>query len=72
MLPGFYLLNARSLLPKIDELTALLSANDIDLVAITESWLNKDIDNSLLSISGFNLFRKDRVPYQRGAGYAFI
>ena len=67
MLPSFHLLNARSLFPKVDELTALLSTNHTDLVAITESWLNNDIDNSLLSINGFNLFRKDRV-FGRGGG----
>ena len=39
MLPSFLLINARSLLPKIDDLTAFLSANPVDLVAITESWL---------------------------------
>ncbi len=61
MLPSFYLLNARSPLPKVDELTALLSTNPADLVAITESWLNDDIDSGLLSVRGFNLFRNDRV-----------
>ncbi len=67
MLPSFYLLNARPLLPKVDELTALLSTNPADLVAITESWLNDDIDSGLLSVRGFNLFRNDRV-LGRGGG----
>ena len=66
-LPSFYLFNARSLLPKIDELTALLSTNPIDLVAITESWLKSDIGNSLICIPGFNSFRNDRV-LGRGGG----
>ncbi len=34
-LPRFGLINARSLLPKIDELTVLLDSNPLDLVAIT-------------------------------------
>lgn len=59
--PSFFLINARSLLPKIDELTALLSVNPVDLVAITEPWLNNDIQDSLLHINGFNLFRNDRT-----------
>lgn len=66
MLPSFYLLNARSLFPKLDELTALLAMSPVDLVAITESWLHEDID-SLLSISGFNFFCKDRA-LGRGGG----
>jgi hypothetical protein len=41
-LPSFYLLNARSLLPKIDELTALISTQPVDIVVVTESWLRKD------------------------------
>ena len=45
MLPSFYLLNARSLFPKLDELTALLAMSPVDLVAITESWLHEDIDS---------------------------
>ena len=37
------------------------------MVVITESWLRSDIDDNLLSISAFNLFRKDRVA-GRGGG----
>ena len=46
--------NVRSLLPKIDELVLLWSHN-----------LNDDIDDDLVSIRGYNLFRKDR-SYRRG------
>ena len=60
-------MNARSLFPKLDELRALLATSAVDLVAITESWLRSDIDDSLLSISAFNLFRKDR-GVGRGGG----
>ena len=67
MLPSLYLLNARSLSPKLDELTALLATSPVDLVAIIETWLRSDIDDSLLSISTFNLFRKDRIA-GRGGG----
>jgi hypothetical protein len=33
----------------------------MDLVAITESWLHKDIDDILISISGCNIHRNDRT-----------
>ena len=33
----------------------------VDLVAITDSWLHNDIDDNLLSISGFNCFHKDHI-----------
>lgn len=67
MLPSLCLLKARSLFSKLDELTALLATKPVDLVAITESWLRSDIDDTLLSMSAFNLFRKDRVA-GRGGG----
>ena len=36
-LPSFYLLNARSLLSKVDELTGLIYTKPVDIVAVTES-----------------------------------
>ena len=72
MLPSFLLINARSLLHKIDDLTALLSANPVDFVAITESWLHKDIEDSLLHINGFNLFRKGRTTRRGGGVCVFL
>ena len=60
LLPRFCLMNVRSLLPKIDELCAFVSSTPIDILAITESWLNEDIDNHILSINGFNIYRNDR------------
>ena len=35
------------------------------MLAVTESWLNDDIHDDLVSIRGYNLFRKDR-SYRRG------
>ena len=66
-LPNISLLNARSLLPKLDELSASLSFNPVDIIAVTETWFNEDIEDNLVSIYGYNLFRKDR-PNRRGGG----
>ena len=60
-LPGFYLINARSLFPKIDELSLLLNTYPLDVVAIIESWLTDDIIDELVLIDGYKTFRKDRV-----------
>jgi hypothetical protein len=46
-LPSFCLMNVRSLLPKIDELSAFASSTPMDIIVITESWLNEDIDNNI-------------------------
>ncbi len=56
MLPKLALINARSLLPKVDELIANLSVNTVNLVAVTETWLNDDIEDNLVSIRGYNIF----------------
>ena len=46
-LPKLALINTRSLLPKFDELIANLSVNTVNLVAVTETWLNDDIEDNL-------------------------
>ena len=66
-LTSFGLINARSLLPKVDELAVLVDDSEMDIVDITESWLHKDIDDNLLSISGYNIHRNDRT-FSRGGG----
>ena len=45
-LPSFGLINACSLFPKIDELTALFDNNPMRIVAITESWLHNNINRN--------------------------
>lgn len=60
------------LFPKLDELTALLATNPADLVAITESWLHEEIDDILLSVSGFNIFRKDPTSGRGGDACIYL
>mgnify|MGYP001792690292 CR=1 FL=1 len=72
LLPSFILMNARSLFPKMDELTVLLPNNPVDLAAFTESWLHDGIDDRLLSINGFNCFRKNRITGRGGGVFAYI
>ena len=38
-------LNARSLLPKLDELHVLCVSYSYDIICIVESWLSSDIDS---------------------------
>ena len=54
-------------MPKVDELAVLVDNSGMDIVAITESWLHKDIDDNLLSFSGYNIHRNDRT-FSRGGG----
>jgi hypothetical protein len=48
MFPWFSLMNVRSLLPKIDELSARISFQPTIVIAITESWLSEVTDDNLL------------------------
>ena len=70
--PTILLLNARSLLPKLDELSVLLSSVKPGFVFITESWLNSDIDDNLLRIPGYSLFRSDRTGRIGGGVCAYM
>lgn len=71
-LPGFWLINSRSLFPKIDELRLRLSTKSTDFVAITETWLNSSIDDNLISINDFIVYRKDRSHCRGGGVGAFV
>ena len=52
--------NARSLLPKMDELRALSIVHRPHLICIVETWLNETILNTELSIDDYDIVRLDR------------
>jgi hypothetical protein len=56
ILPKISLINARSLLLKLDELTASLSITQSTWWQLHQTWFSEDIDDSLASIHGYNLF----------------
>ena len=66
------LLNARSIrdIHKRNELELTVNEKKIDLIAITESWLEDTMIDSELNIAGYTIFRKDRkqVRDSRGGG----
>lgn len=53
-------INAGSLRPKHTILYQMLSTSKVDVVMVSESWLNSDIPSQLVSIPGFTLHRNDR------------
>jgi len=63
---------ARSIVNKQKELNLLVTEEDIDIVGITETWLNDKISDEELSIKGYTLYRKDRndTIKTRGGGVA--
>ena len=51
--------NARSIIPKFDELCALVEIHSPKLICIVETWLCDSIANSELSIPNYELIRLD-------------
>ena len=61
-LPCIWSCNARSILPKIDEVRATLANKSlsIDIFCCCETWLHQNIDDQLIQVPGFSVFRSDR------------
>jgi len=53
-------LNGRSIVKKQKELELLIIEEDLDIIGITETWLNDNISDEELSINRYTLFRNDR------------
>jgi hypothetical protein len=53
-------------LPKLDFLNIAVSLYHPHIICIVESWLCKDIPDSELLISGYQLFRFDRNRHDGG------
>ena len=64
-LPSVLVSNANHLLNKIDDLYSIVSCHKVDVVCITESWLDSTTPNTLCTIGDYEIYRKDRL---RGLG----
>ena len=51
--------NARSLLPKLDELRAMCSNYSYDIIGVTETWLSSDILDHKLYLPGNSMIHRD-------------
>ena len=58
---GFKILyyNARSILPKFEELRLICASENPDIVCLVETWLDGDIDDSELGIPSYSVIRLD-------------
>lgn len=64
-------LNIYVIRDKIDELRVLQSICGLDIIAITETYLDSSISNNPLHIDGMNLFRQDRKKCKGGGCIMF-
>lgn len=60
----------RSLKYKVDELSAVIETNHINIACITESWLNADIETNAIDIGKFVCYRRDRSDGRKAGGVA--
>ncbi len=58
--------NARSLIPKFDELYVLAESQKPDIICVTETWLCINIMDNEISIPGYNVHRLDRNRHGGG------
>ena len=64
-------INIHSIIGKIEQIEHLLNNSNIDILAISESWLTHSSPTAPISISGYNVFRRDR-GIGRGVDYWFL
>uniref|UniRef100_A0A3B5QBX0 Reverse transcriptase domain-containing protein n=1 Tax=Xiphophorus maculatus TaxID=8083 RepID=A0A3B5QBX0_XIPMA len=74
-LPSLFLANARSLVNKIDEMRLRITSRRMDscVTVVTETWLDDNIPDAAVEITGRALFRADRTAASgkgRGGGLA--
>ena len=59
--------NSRSLCNKLPKLLAIINSREYDILIFTETWLNPDITNGMISDNNFyTLFRLDRLTNTHG------
>ena len=59
-------LNARSRVNKKNELNIMVKDINPYITGITQTWANKDIADAELGLTGYILFRRDRIGRRRG------
>ncbi|XP_078616267.1 uncharacterized protein LOC144884689 [Branchiostoma floridae x Branchiostoma japonicum] len=59
-------LNARSILPKIEELRFLASTMQFSILCVTETWLSSEIVDRDIELEGYQVYRKDRNRHGGG------
>ena len=60
-------LNARSIVNKKNKLNIMIEDIDTHIIGITKSWANTDITDAELRLTGYVMFRRDRIG-RRGGG----
>ena len=70
--PAFMVSNVQSLSSKIDEVRVMISNANWDFACITETWLKDHINDHTVSVSGYNIIRRDRKVIDHGGVCMFV
>ena len=65
-------LNARSIVNKKNELNIMIEDIDPHIIGITESWAHIDITDAELGLTGYVMFRKDRIGRRSGGVILYV
>ena len=59
---GFKLIhmNVRSLSKKIDQLRVMTTGLNLDVLTVSETWLNSSVSSATVALEGYTLYRQDR------------
>ena len=61
-------LNARSIKNnfKMEEIGSYVKEYNVDIIGVTETWLNEQVGNSEIALDDFTVYRKDGGEVKRG------
>ena len=65
-------LNARSIINKKNKLNIMEEDIDPHIIGITESWANTDITYAELGLTGYVMFRRDRIGRRAGGVILYV
>ncbi len=60
--------NARSLVPRLEEIQRIIDEGSPEIIGINETWLSDKIDNNEISFDGYLNFRADRTKESKKTG----
>ena len=63
--------NSRSLLPSLDDVNDILAKEKIDVLGVSETWLQQSVTDNFVIVPGYNIMRQDRTK-GRGGGICIL
>ena len=62
-LPNIVYSKVRSIVPKLDELQAVISVNQPNIASVTKTRLSSETPDSAIQLTDFSCFRRDRPTH---------